>query len=147
MYSNFFPWSKCVFWQGFRSRWFGIWCHNFKIQNVGSNMSAKNTIFYGFVSKSVFGNFPKSVLFVPRASRSVLYCSHTFQCSSCNMLLKLKSISLYCKCEWNFLKVTKFIYDFKWKRKFNLLMAPSALKNTFSSWCMRFAIDFLLYIH
>ena len=25
---------------------------------------------------------------------------------------------LYCECEMNFLKVTKFVYHFKWKRKF-----------------------------
>ena len=42
-----------------------------------------------------------------------------------------------------FLKVTKFLFEFKWNRKFNLLKALSALRNTFSSWLSRFALDFV----
>ena len=34
----------------------------------------------------------------------------------------------------HFLKVTKFVFEFKWCGKFNLLKALSALRNTFSSW-------------
>ena len=37
----------------------------------------------------------------------------------------------------HFLKVTKFVFNYKWKRKFNLLKALSALRNTFSSWHSR----------
>ena len=39
--------------------------------------------------------------------------------------------------------VTKFFYDFKLKRKFNLFEALSASRNTFSSWYSCFALDFL----
>ena len=41
------------------------------------------------------------------------------------------------------LKVTQFLFEFKWIRKFNLLKALSALRNISSSWRSRFAIDFL----
>ena len=49
----------------------------------------------------------------------------------------------------HFLKVIKFLFEFKWYRKFNLLKALSALRNTFSSWhsrsifCMHFC-NFLI---
>ena len=43
----------------------------------------------------------------------------------------------------HFLKVTKFVFEFKWNRKFNSLKALSALRNTFTSWHPRFALDFL----
>ena len=43
----------------------------------------------------------------------------------------------------HFLKFTKFLFQFKWNRKFNLLKALSALRNTFSTWHSRFALYFL----
>ena len=44
----------------------------------------------------------------------------------------------------HFLKVTKFVFEFKWNKKFNLLKALSPLRNTFSSWHSRsiFCIHF-----
>ena len=36
-----------------------------------------------------------------------------------------------------------FFFYFKWKKKFNLLKVLSALRNTFLSWHLRFALDFL----
>ena len=72
-----------------------------------------------------------SVLFGPRASRSVLYSLQTFQFSSCNLIMKLESILLYYEYELHFLKVTKVVYDFKRKRKFNLLKALLAPRNLY----------------
>ena len=87
------------------------------------------------------------VQFKPRTLRSVLYSSHIFKFISCNLILELKSILLYYKCGLNFLKVTKFFYDFKSKGKYNLRRALLALRNKFVSWYSRFKLDFLLFIH
>ena len=43
----------------------------------------------------------------------------------------------------HFLKVTQFLFEFKWNKEFNLLKALAALRNTFSSWRSRIALDFL----
>ena len=64
-----------------------------------------------------------SDLFKPRAS-CLTFCSlHTFQFISCNFILKLKSFPSCCKCELHFLKVTLTI------------------RNKFSSWHSRFALE------
>ena len=80
-------------------------------------------------------------------SRSVLCSSHTFKFISYNLILKLKLINfiIILQMMWitHFLKVTQFLFELKWNRKFNLLKALSALRNTFSSWRSRFALDFL----
>ena len=62
----------------------------------------------------------------------------------CNLILTLKSVFWYCRYQLHFHKVTKFVIEFKWKRKFNLLKALLALRNTFSSWHSRsfFCIHF-----
>ena len=75
-----------------------------------------------------------SAIRLSRIALSLILCSsHSFKFSSCNLILKLKSILLYCKCKLNVLKVTQFVYDFKWKRKFKLLNILSAARKTFSS--------------
>ena len=42
---------------------------------------------------------------------------------------------------WDTLYI-EFVFDFKWERKFDLLKALSALRNTFSSEYLLFALDF-----
>ena len=74
----------------------------------------------------------------PRASRSFLCSSHTFKFIYYNLILKLKRIWIA-----HFLKVTVFLFEFKWNRRFILLKALSALRNTFSSWRSRVALDIL----
>ena len=93
---------------------------------------------------------------------------HSGYCADCNLIVALRAWSCalrihlslfiiiwYWKAQTNFiiilqmmwiihfLKVTQFLFEFKRNRKFNLLKALSALRNTFSSWRSRFALDFL----
>ena len=55
----------------------------------------------------------------------IIFCiqqiSNTRKFISCNFILKLKSILWYCRYELHFIKVAKFVFDFKCKSKFNLL--------------------------
>ena len=77
--------------------------------------------------------------------------------SSVNLALH---ISLYlviwywCSCQFynivnvNYIFTVTTFFGFKWKRKFNLLKALSALRNTFSSWHSRsiFCIHFSIFL-